>query len=119
MFLLVGLLALPACSLFDNDDEGHVTVKAIASQLLISNQTSNVVYYAVYPRDILPVLFWGPCSDPALCTEKIQSGRKVVVKYDDFSGERGEEAVVFWWHLVEKPDGEYAVDEIREIVVKL
>ncbi len=123
VLIFIALWALPACSLFDDGAEGDVTVKVLVSNLIISNHTSEVVYYAVFPRDILPLLDWLPCSDPVRCTNKIQPRRWAVVKYDDFMGEkRDDEAVVYWWHSVKILDDgteRHEPDEIRAIVVKL
>lgn len=122
MLLFIALLVLPACSLFD-DDEGEVAVAAHTAQLVISNRTPDVVYYAVFPNYCLSLLDWLPCSDPSRCVNKIQPGRWAVVKYDEFMPERkDDEAVVYWWYSVKKlGDGveRYETDEIRAIFVKL
>ena len=119
--LLIILVAVPGCSLFDDDFEGQVTVNTFASQLIISNHTSEVVYYDVFPRGMIEVMFWVPCINPARCAKKIQPERRVVISYQDIlrSGTDDDEVVVYWWHLVEKQDGEYTFDPLREIVVKL
>lgn len=121
--LIFVVVTLSACSILDDDESEEVTVKVLVSQLIVSNHTTEVVYYAVFPRYILPLADWLPCSDPIRCTNKIQPGLWAVVKFNDFMGEkRDDEAVVYWWHSVKKLDEgseRYEPDEIRAIVVKL
>jgi hypothetical protein len=117
------VLMLLSCSLFDEGTGGEVTVVALSSKLIIWNHTSDAVYYVVFPRDLLPLIDWMPCSDPVTCTNKIQPGNRITVKYDEFMPEqKDDEAVVYWWHLARRMDGgieQYAPDELRSIVVKL
>lgn len=97
-----------------------LNVSAAASQSLrLQNTSARPIYYLVMERDLAALANWAPCTDPAACP-RVDPDGKVRVDYSQITGyEPGaQEAIVFWWHLVER-DGRWAVDHVRSVVVQL
>ena len=89
--------------------------------LELTNRSDAPVYHFVADRDILPLLDWVPCSNPATCDGIAPSSTRRI-GFDDVIGyQAGSEAlVVYHWQLVAAPDdGGFVPDSIRSLTLLL
>jgi hypothetical protein len=99
-----------------------LSASARAGALRLTNLSNETVYYAVAERETWNLIDIYVCDDPATCTSpRLPAGESVDVPYEQISGyERGAEAIVMHWHLVERPgEGRYVPDEMRRLSVVL
>ena len=91
-----------------------------SQSLRLENNSSRTIYYLVFERDFAARALWGPCNRPDQPCPRLEARSGTQVPYSQISGyEPGaREAVVYWWHLVER-DGGWAVDQIRSVVIQL
>lgn len=99
---------------------GIVTVDAAAGALRAKNDTERPIGYAVFARDILPVINWRPCVERTGCPSIVQGERRTIPGSDIPGLQDGKGDVVFyWWHLVQGRDGRLQPDSVRAVGVKL
>ncbi|HEX2077310.1 MAG TPA: hypothetical protein VHG08_06360 [Longimicrobium sp.] len=96
-----------------------VSVNARKS-LRLENASSRAIYYFVIERNMAALANWAPCTSPEQPCPRVQPRSQTQVPYSRIAGyEPGaREAIVYWWHLVER-DGGWAVDHVRSVVVQL
>ena len=96
---------------------GNVAVEGLPGAIRAGNNTTRPVGYAVFAREILPVINWRPCTERTGCPT-IGVGERRTIAGADIpgigAGGRGE-VVLYWWHLVEGRDGRMQPDSIREV----
>ncbi|HEU0302517.1 MAG TPA: hypothetical protein VFR37_23865 [Longimicrobium sp.] len=88
--------------------------------LRLDNASSRAIYYFVIERNAAALANWAPCSRPDLPCPRVEAHSATQVPFGQIAGyEPGaREAIVYWWHLVER-DGGWAVDHVRSVVVEL
>jgi hypothetical protein len=91
-----------------------------SQSLRLENTSDRTIYYLVFERDFAARALWGPCDGPEQPCPRLEPRARTQVPYGQIGGyEPGaREAVVYWWHLVER-DGGWAVDQVRSVVVQL
>ena len=96
---------------------GNVAVESVAGAVRAGNNTTRPVGYAVFAREILPVINWRPCTERTGCPT-IAPGERRTIPAADIpginAGGRGD-VVLYWWHLVEGRDGRLEPDSIRAV----
>jgi hypothetical protein len=107
-FLVINPADLPSYSAPESND---VTAKFISAELIISNNTTQEVYYEVHEKTLLSRIDWTP-----ICTDRNQISPKGIARLraNPYDFKPSGEAVIFWWHkgkhLMDKdhygPDGE-------------
>ncbi len=114
--LLLLLLTLPACSLFDGR-EGRVTAEVSSGEVIISNDTSQRVFYFVVGRNVAAQILWVRHLDPE---ERVVAGGERAINLDEvMQAEIGEvEALVYWWHAVPGDTSEVP-GKLNNIIVEL
>lgn len=127
--VLVALLlaAVPACNdRFEAPTAatiatGAVTAQRVAGAVRITNTTIAPIAYSVIERNAYTFMLasWGACPELARCT--VPPGGSVDVPYDAISLYRpgAREAVVVWWTVVDRGDGDVRIENPVEIVVAL
>lgn len=89
-----------ACMLFTScGGSDDISVKAEASQLLITNSSAETAYFAAYPSNILAYITIVPaCSEETA----IAPGETRTITYETLlrTGQ-DDEAVVYWWRCAE------------------
>jgi hypothetical protein len=116
--LLIATLACEDPAAVESD---LLVVRSVRQTLELTNISDDRVYTFIADRDILPLLDWAPCSNPATC-DGLEPGATRVVPFDLIIGyESGSEAaVVYHWRLVPAAtESGYAPDSIRFITVDL
>ncbi|MBI5471980.1 MAG: hypothetical protein HY961_06505 [Ignavibacteriae bacterium] len=117
-----GLLVLMILVVFGCQDMGSsftdVSATVHNSQLVIRNYSSSSVYYAIFERQSLAYINWGPVT---CANNTIEPLHAVKLQITDSSYLPSNEAVVFWWHQGKKYAGTdvNGPDEIPFIVVKI
>lgn len=113
---LLILLILPACSLFDSRG-GSVTAEAYSGAVIISNDTSQRLFYFVVGRRVAALINWTPHLDPA---ESVPArGERAIDISEIMKWEDGEEeAIVYWWRAV-PGDTSKVPGTINSIIVEL
>lgn len=122
--LVIACLALSvlagACSPGPLDPAVALNVEvASRGSLALRNASARPVYYLVFERDFAARALWAPCTNADQCP-RVDPHAAVRVEYGTISGyEQGSrQAIVYWWHLVER-DGGWVVDQVRSVVVDL
>jgi len=98
--------------------EPGVRVQVSSTDILIVNETSQAVFYAIFETEILTRIEWGPtCTDQNRILPK--GSVRIPLKSDSF--EPSGEANIFWWHQGEKwPNAtSCGPDKIKRITVKI
>lgn len=99
-----------------------VTARAVDGYLEVENRSDATVYTFVADRDLLPVLDWIPCVDPATC-DGIEPGtvRRTALGQVLANDRRNAEIVVYHWRLVPATGGGtgYQPDSIRQLIVSV
>ena len=96
---------------------GNVVVEGLPGAVRAGNNTTRPVGYAIFAREILPVINWRPCTERTGCPT-IGVGERRTIPAAEIPGinEGGKgEVVLYWWHLVEGRDGRLAPDSIRAV----
>ena len=100
---------------------GTVSAQRAAGAVRITNTTAAPIAYAVIEREAFTHMLasWGACPELARCT--VPPGGSATVPYDAISMYRpgAREAVVVWWTVVDRGDGDARIEDPREIVVVL
>lgn len=88
--------------------------------LELTNLGAEPLYYFAVEREATASINWAPCTVPGWC-DGVAPDTAIDVPYSAiaFYELRDEEAVVYWWHLVEGPGGELEPDSIRALVIVL
>jgi hypothetical protein len=99
---------------------GNVTAEAVRGALRVGNNTTRPVGYAVFAREVLPVIRWAPCTERSGCPS-VAPGERLTIPGSDITGLRDGrgEVVLYWWHLVEGRDGRLQPDSVREVGARL
>lgn len=122
MSALVAVLALAGCS-NPNDPSSDLLKASAANQTLtITNTSADPVYYFVADKEILALLDWAVCTDPAQSFCKfVAAGASKRISYSEFlaSGSSGSQAVVYHWRLIPTTPGKYNYDSLRTLEVDL
>lgn len=114
-YLLVLVLLLSSCALFETDTH-EVEARSASSKLLISNHTTARVYYFVVGRETAALILWAPSLDSKI---SIARGATAQVAHKDIYRDAQEkQVIVYWWHAREL-HGEMQPDEIQALVVTL
>lgn len=123
LLVILGIAALGACDRPTDIDaaDGALTALPRPPYLVLENATDRTVYHAVFDGAIVDEIMWLACADPSC--PGIEPGARDSVHYDSITSGDGdvpvEEAVVYWWHLVEREPGEFMLDSMRTVHVDL
>jgi len=111
--LLFALLFALSCSQ-SFEPQGTVSADVKASNLVIENQTTETIYYAVFERNEVEIIEWA-----AVCTSEnaINSNDTKKIALNDDSFLPSNQAVVYWWYLGEKMGNTFRADKVRPIIV--
>jgi hypothetical protein len=99
--------------------EGELEARATADGLELTNHGDGPVYYRARDPHSLALSDWIPCLVPAGCP-KVPAQSRVTVPFDEaIVGYRPDtrQALVHWWHFVQRADGSVAADEVRTLEV--
>lgn len=120
MLCLSALLAGCAESPGPLEPSAPLNVSVASRSVWLENQDSRTIYYLIMTRELEVRALWGPCTSPEQPCARLEPQAAVQVPYSQISGyERGSrEAVIFWYHLLER-DGGWEVGEIRSVRVRL
>ena len=100
---------------------GAVSAQGGAGTVRITNNGAAPIAYSVIERNAFTFMLasWGACPELERCT--VPPGGSATVPYDAISlyepGAR--EAVVVWWTVVDRGDGDVRIERPVEIVVAL
>ena len=96
--------------------EDEVSAHSIGEVLFITNTTSARIYYFAVGRETAAHINWAP----HLGREKsVDKGAAVRIHHEDiYRSETEQEAIVFWWHALER-DVQREPGEIQSLVVGL
>lgn len=86
------------------------------SSILIVNQGDEPVYFAAYPLEMLDLIFWTPCSEPASCRDAlVRPGQTKRVSLRSVARPPTQTVAVFIWSIQARPDGTgtYATEPSR------
>jgi len=93
-----------------------VSVALDGSSILIANKGDEPVYFAAYPLEMLDLIFWTPCSEPASCRDAlVKPGQIRRVSLRSVARPATQTVVVFIWSIQTRPDGTgtYATEPSR------
>lgn len=98
-----------------------LNVSVASRSIRLENQNSRTIYYLIMTADMAARALWAPCTSPEEPCARLEPNASVEVPYSQIAGyERGSrEAIVFWWHLLEREGGGWTVDEVRSVRVRL
>ncbi len=121
LLALSSALALTGCGSPSSagPDEG-LTATRRARSLLLTNTTSEPVYwFAVESSTAARIDFFG-CFDPVLCPS-IPPGRTRRLPYHSIEGysNGADRAVIYWWHLVPDAKRGFSMKRLNSILVEL
>jgi hypothetical protein len=114
--LLIAILGAVACGRDPSalrDDEA-MSVHVQANGLTAVNRTGRPIYYFISESQTAQLIFWAPCDDPERC-KSIPAKSTVTIPFSEIVGWKpeSEEAILYWWHLVQVRDGKYVFDSVR------
>ena len=109
-FILTVFLALSACPV----QNAPISVELRPSKLVIFNNTTAILNFAVMERKSAEYTKWMPCNHPSLCGGRgIKPGLSRGIPYRLISNwYPSAEVIVYWWSLMPDPTAEngYRVD---------
>ena len=99
---------------------GNVAVESAPDAVVLGNNTTRPVGYAVYGREWVAAALWAPCTQRTGCPTLAVAERKTV-RAADIPGidANRREVVVYWWHLVDDRNGGLKPDSIRSVVARV
>jgi hypothetical protein len=117
--LVVLALASLACESPVAVQSDILHVRKAPTALELTNISSAPVYYFVVDRDLLALLDWAVCDNPATCPNVTPNAMRRV-PFDSIGGYSAttREVVVYHWHLVpgNRAPG-YVPDSLRAVIV--
>tara|TARA_R110002096_G_scaffold237751_1_gene428563 strand:+ start:9951 stop:10301 length:351 start_codon:yes stop_codon:yes gene_type:complete len=111
LFLLAAVLFFgSSCSnVFENENDS-VYAKFSSNNLVISNGSNEVVYYAVFEQGSLAVIDWVPFSSKE---NRILPSTSISVKKEDiYAYKDGKKVVLFYWK-----DTGSAIQNMQQVVI--
>ncbi len=98
-------------------EEGPVSVQLTTDKLTIINNSPEVVYYYVWPVNLVGLIDWYPCENLDQCAdytsiESGQSAKRGITKNEA-------DLIVYWWQLVHHTDGTTSADLVHEVLIKI
>lgn len=98
-------------------EEGPVSVVLTSDALTITNNSPEVVYYYVFPVDLIGLIDWFPCENPEQCDgyNSIEAGKDVRMGIQ----KNAADLIVYWWQLIHYPDGATSADSVHEILIEI
>ena len=99
---------------------GNVAVESAPGAVVLGNNTTRPVGYAVYGREWVATALWGPCIQSTGCPTLAVAERKTI-RASEIPGVDASrrEVVVYWWHLVDDRNGGLKPDSIRSVVARV
>ena len=99
---------------------GNVAVESAPGAVVLGNNTTRPVGYAVYGREWVAAALWAPCTQRTGCPTLAVAERKTV-RASEIAGVDASrrEVVVYWWHLVEDRNGGLTPDSVRSVVARV
>jgi hypothetical protein len=99
---------------------GNVAVEPAPGAVVLGNNTTRPVGYAVYGREWVAAALWAPCTQRTGCPT-LAIGERKTVRAADIPGidARRREVVVYWWHLVDDRNGGLKPDSVRSVVARV
>lgn len=120
-----GILALTvlaaSCGLSTEPRESQELAHVVAPpQLILTNKSDKPVFYFVVEQDLLPLINWAPCADPAVCPP-LAPGASVHIDFERITGYHAgsERAVLNWWNAEGARDGAQSIDRVRVTTIQL
>ena len=122
-FLLKGLLVaftllIEGCSVIPTSKDNvtpfiipfegaPVTVTIHNDRLVIANNRPDIIYYRIFPTEILPVIEWSPCMAPEVCPaeQQVNPGEEKQIALKTIVGDDTQSITLFWWRYLEKRPG--------------
>lgn len=115
IFLSFLLAACSDATIFEAD---NISIQSVKKGILIENKTSQTIYWTAFEREILALINWAACDDPARC-EGVLPGKSQTILFEKIpSYSAGKEVVVYWWNLEKQDDESYRVVNFQTAVVK-
>lgn len=98
---------------------GNVAVTAEPQAVVLGNNTTRPVGYAVFGREWATTALWAPCVQRSCPT--LAPGERKTVRAADVPGVDAQrrDVTVYWWHLVEQRDGTLAPDSVRAVAARV
>jgi hypothetical protein len=122
LFLATLLVMAGACRESTVVESDVLSVRRHRANIELHNRSSRTVYTFAVDQNILPLIEWVPCADPATCNG-IEPGETRITPLTTFLGQdRKTSAIeVFYWHLVPAPASStgFQPDEIRSLVIEI
>ena len=99
---------------------GNVAVESAPGAVILGNNTTRPVGYAVYGREWVAAALWAPCTQRTGCPTLVAGERKTV-RASEIAGVDASrrEVVVYWWHLVDDRNGGLKPDSVRSVVARV
>jgi len=99
---------------------GNVAVESAPGAVILGNNTTRPVGYAVYGQQWVTAALWGPCTQRTGCPTLAVAERKTV-RASEIPGVDASrrDVVVYWWHLVDDRNGGLKPDSIRSVVARV
>ncbi len=84
-----------------------VTATVGRDKLTLSNNSSDTIYFRIFPTEILPVIEWAPCIAPEVCPaeETIDPGSESQIPLRNIVEDSAESITVFYWRFLDKRPG--------------
>lgn len=99
---------------------GNVVVESAAGAVILGNNTTRPVGYAVYGREWVAAALWAPCTQRTGCPTLVAGERKTIHAADIPGVDAARrEVVVYWWHLVDDRNGGLKPDSVRSVVARV
>ena len=98
-------------------EEGTVSVELTSDRLTITNNTPDIVYYYVWPVNIVGLIDWFPCENPQQCEEynSIEADKDAQIEIE----KNATDLIVNWWQLIHNPDGTTSADSVHEVLIEI
>jgi hypothetical protein len=118
--VMCAAFAIAACSNPVYPASDLIRARGEARTLMMTNISSDPVYYFAADREALALLDWAVCTDPSKC-QSIPAQSTKAIAYSQIAAYQlgSKSAVVYHWRLVSLGLGRYKPDSIRAVVVNL
>jgi hypothetical protein len=121
--MLLSLLASCSFLMEPSRRAGELHVQVAGSNLLLTNRGGEPIHHLAFEANFAALALWAPCASPSQAEcPPLNPGETRALALAGISGYaqgRGQDVIVYWWHLVGDGPARWRVDNLQSVKVRV